>query len=362
MIYLLAKMSLFLLLAVGLGFALGWWWVRRQFQDVTDEYAQLLSAGPTKDYSMAFDDLGQDLEDRHDQLSTQIRGIEGRLRDLVAAEVSRARPVDSVTPIDVNGIERSLGKLKATLEPIEKRLAAVESALTSQVAGRTNGESRRLDARFESLQSGLHKLETLGNRLNGGFETRLEALESALENRPNESIRLEELVAAVKELRSSLSSERDVAVAPSPPPLVATPLNGARSGGGVSSVVDAEVISPQVIGPAKPSNGTSRRRSGPVVFKSAAHGPKDDLKQISGVGTVLEKLLNDHGVFYFFQVAAWSRSDVQQMDDQLGRFKGRIGRDNWVRQAKQLAASSPARPPANEGRGVSERGVRRAAR
>ncbi len=84
---------------------------------------------------------------------------------------------------------------------------------------------------------------------------------------------------------------------------------------------------------------------GPPMFKSATLGPKDDLKRISGVGEVLEKLLNDLGVYYFFQVASWSPEDVQYVDDRLEAFKGRIQRDDWVEQAKDLARSSRVKPP-----------------
>ena len=41
------------------------------------------------------------------------------------------------------------------------------------------------------------------------------------------------------------------------------------------------------------------------------------------------------GIRRYAQIAAWSDKDVQRVDDQLG-FGGRIGRDDWVEQAKAL--------------------------
>ncbi len=40
----------------------------------------------------------------------------------------------------------------------------------------------------------------------------------------------------------------------------------------------------------------------------------------------------------FAQIAAWSDADVERIDAQLGRFKGRITRDQWIDQAKLLSA------------------------
>ncbi|KZM50016.1 50S ribosomal protein L21 [Labrenzia sp. OB1] len=63
---------------------------------------------------------------------------------------------------------------------------------------------------------------------------------------------------------------------------------------------------------------------------------KDDLKKISGVGPVLEKKLNALGIMTYEQIIAFSAEDIARVDEVLN-FKGRIERDNWVEQAKELA-------------------------
>jgi NADH-quinone oxidoreductase subunit E len=63
----------------------------------------------------------------------------------------------------------------------------------------------------------------------------------------------------------------------------------------------------------------------------------DDLKRISGIGPKLEQLLNGLGIRSAAQIAAWSDDEVQRIDAALG-VDGRIVRDNWVAQAKKLAA------------------------
>lgn len=65
-------------------------------------------------------------------------------------------------------------------------------------------------------------------------------------------------------------------------------------------------------------------------------GEPDDLKKISGVGPVLEKKLHAFGITKFAQVAAFTKADIDMVDDALS-FKGRIERDDWVGQAAKLA-------------------------
>lgn len=78
----------------------------------------------------------------------------------------------------------------------------------------------------------------------------------------------------------------------------------------------------------------------PAAPVPAATAPTtaDDLARIKGVGPKLVALLADLGVTSFAQIAAWSDADVERIDAQLGRFKGRITRDQWIEQARLLSA------------------------
>lgn len=75
----------------------------------------------------------------------------------------------------------------------------------------------------------------------------------------------------------------------------------------------------------------------PAPEAAQASDDPDDLKRISGVGPALQRRLNDAGVTRFAQIAAWSDDDVAHMDDLLS-FRGRITREDWIGQAKILAA------------------------
>ncbi len=78
--------------------------------------------------------------------------------------------------------------------------------------------------------------------------------------------------------------------------------------------------------------------SKPQTLSAAREGGPDDLKQIKGVGPKMEGMLHGMGFFHFDQVAAWTADEVAWVDANLEGFKGRVSRDNWVEQAKLLAA------------------------
>lgn len=67
----------------------------------------------------------------------------------------------------------------------------------------------------------------------------------------------------------------------------------------------------------------------------------DDLKLISGVGPKIEGILHGLGIYTYAQVAGWQQNERNWVDAYLN-FKGRIDRDDWVRQAKALADGGEA--------------------
>ncbi|GHA24879.1 50S ribosomal protein L21 [Devosia pacifica] len=80
---------------------------------------------------------------------------------------------------------------------------------------------------------------------------------------------------------------------------------------------------------------------------SAGASFKDDVKLIGGVGPALEKKLAANGVTSLTQIADWTADDVAKFDDLLN-FKGRIERDDWIGQAKDLIAGKPPRAKADK--------------
>ncbi|MEH6662341.1 MAG: hypothetical protein V7679_11900 [Parasphingorhabdus sp.] len=68
-----------------------------------------------------------------------------------------------------------------------------------------------------------------------------------------------------------------------------------------------------------------------------AVGEPDNLRLIKGVGPKLNTLLISLGVTRFDQIAAWKEAEINEVDQYLGTFSGRITRDAWIDQAKFLA-------------------------
>jgi large subunit ribosomal protein L21 len=72
---------------------------------------------------------------------------------------------------------------------------------------------------------------------------------------------------------------------------------------------------------------------------AAAEGPADDLKQLTGVGPVIEKKFNAIGITTFAQIAALTPAEVEKVDEAL-HSKGRLEREGWVAEAAALAKKS----------------------
>jgi predicted flap endonuclease-1-like 5' DNA nuclease len=73
----------------------------------------------------------------------------------------------------------------------------------------------------------------------------------------------------------------------------------------------------------------------PLGIAEARAGSPDNLKLISGIGPVNERRLHQLGIWHFSQVAAWTHENVKWVGSYLA-FPGRIEREHWVEQAKQL--------------------------
>lgn len=89
----------------------------------------------------------------------------------------------------------------------------------------------------------------------------------------------------------------------------------------------------------KPAPGPESVKAAPV--KAPAQASKaafDDLKRIKGIGPKLSDWLHENGVTRYEQIAAWDAAAVADFAGRLGRMGGRIEADDWVAQAKLLAA------------------------
>ena len=120
--------------------------------------------------------------------------------------------------------------------------------------------------------------------------------------------------------------------------------SGVKAAMGAGSVAAVAVAATEAKKPAKKAEAKAEPKAEEKKAAPKKAAPKkadkaeggDDLKQLSGVGPALEKKLHEAGVTTFAQIAAWGPDDVAAMDEKLS-FKGRIEREGWIEQAKELA-------------------------
>ena len=89
-----------------------------------------------------------------------------------------------------------------------------------------------------------------------------------------------------------------------------------------------------------PAPASASASAAPASASAPAGG--DDLTRIKGLGPKLSATLHGMGVTTFAQIAAWDDAEIDRVDAQMGRFQGRIRRDDWVGQAAMLAAGDEA--------------------
>lgn len=98
--------------------------------------------------------------------------------------------------------------------------------------------------------------------------------------------------------------------------------------------------------PAKKATPMAKPSVAKVV---AAPAKPDDLELIVGIGPKNNRQLNEMGITRFAQIAGWSAKDEEDYGVKMD-FPGRIEREEWVRQAKNLAAGG--KPDAPKPRGI----------
>ncbi|MEE2922807.1 MAG: hypothetical protein VYC38_13675 [Pseudomonadota bacterium] len=244
------------------------------------------------------------------------------------------------TPVDFSPLQARLANLESSLAtlridmqalpdvaPLERRLAALqETVVTLQ------------DPDLSSITNSLRKMEA---RLNmGAVEDRLTSIEYGMAAMHHMVRTLQETAYARTDIdisqRVPLSQARftqttvtETPAAPPPPPPPPPP---------PAPQPTTPVRSVEILRGQDPVRQAMRPDDKANLLVEAAFGQEDDLERVNGIGPMLAELLNEIGVYYFWQIAEWGPDEIQWVDDKLEHFKGRILRDDWVGQAKLLAA------------------------
>lgn len=243
---------------------------------------------------------------RQRYLEARVAWLEGRLRDAGGKAVEPA-PLMEAPVVDT----RELDAARAELVALRDRLAAAEARATQAV-----GERARLAGVLAEKEGALAGAVSDTRRLSDleAERTRLLARIAELEAAPAEEPgpdkwRTRYLDSRVRYL------EQSIAMAPRAP-------------------VESRPLAPRddTFAPLEPAGAEVR----PIGLPAARGGARDDLRMVAGIGPRIESTLNSLGVYHFDQIAAWTPANIDWIERYLA-FKGRIGREQWVEQAKALA-------------------------
>lgn len=217
------------------------------------------------------------LETLHIDHSRQLRQMQGRLEELEQQQHDR---------------KQTIGRLRQELLDYEQRLPTYESEL------------RKRDEQIAAIREEFSSLRERLPQLNDALRER----ETAINDLVSELTRQRERYAALRQ--NVAKQEQPEANKP------------------------AQVIRLQ---PHLQSRSKSPR---PAMCLEEAPGNPDNLQLIRGIGPVLEKRLNKLGLFHFEQLAKLSEQDIAWLDTHLNSVVGRIQRDEWIAQARDLQRNS----------------------
>lgn len=276
---------------------------------------------------------------------TDLSTVQSRIAEVQAGIANLPKP----ERVDLSGLQKSLTDLETFVValdkpgpdfgPLHSRFAALEAALMSvQTEVREGKALQPIDMRIAGLE------EALGGMPGPDLEPVLGAVRSidsrrdlvAVENRLTA---IEYGLAAVHHMLRSRADGGDTRGAPA------------------LQVVKDTPVPVALMRPARdsdPINAARKADDRANLLAEPAFGQPDDLELIDGVGPILASLLNEVGVYYFWQVAEWTPDEIDWVESKLKHFRGRIRRDDWVGHARELATVQGAakRPVAQGLRGT----------
>jgi len=115
----------------------------------------------------------------------------------------------------------------------------------------------------------------------------------------------------------------------------------------LTSVIITEILT----GGAKPTGKKAevKAKTAPVALAAAGAAGADDISLIGGIGPKIYAALTDMGISTFAQIAAWTPEDVTRIEVDI-KQKGRVAREEWIEQAKELMAGKPPRAKTDQAR------------
>ena len=106
----------------------------------------------------------------------------------------------------------------------------------------------------------------------------------------------------------------------------------------------AKAAAPKAATPKKAAAAEAAPLAAPIASTTA-----DGISLIAGIGPKILKGLNDLGITTFAQIASWTDADVERIETEL-KQKGRVAREEWIEQARELMAGKAPRAKTDKAR------------
>lgn len=258
------------------------------------------------------------LESRVRMLEETIEKLEQRSGDAISA----AAP-ELASQIEQLNAENE--KLRADVDRLRSEVADGNPAGRPAQPVEAEQELARLRWRNRYLESRLDYLE--GNPETAAEEAAAEAArESAANDTPADASKVPPEGATSSGTAASLSVE-DPMVAPS-----------SDAENAATSLTNGTSLSAPVGNAEVSSNGgaSSVEMAEPPRLSGPREEGADTLAAIEGVGPMIERALNQLGIYHLDQVANWGREEAIWVDRALGFNNGRVLNDDWAGKARKL--------------------------
>lgn len=117
----------------------------------------------------------------------------------------------------------------------------------------------------------------------------------------------------------------------------------------LTSVTITEILTNGAKPSAKAAAPKKEAAAAAAPLATPVAGTADDISLIGGIGPKILKGLTDMGITTFAQIAGWTKADVERIETEL-KQKGRVAREEWIEQAKELMAGKPPRAKTDKAR------------
>lgn len=346
MMYLVSQILFYILAAAVLGLFVGWLLTRnaadRRELSLRSDWESHMSGVRSLQSEMAAKIRSS--EERLSQQDAQIEAMRIRISDtdrVNARKTEEARALASAHQTQSQELERYMEALTKAAE-INKRLESeLEAAKQAAAAPGSSdqvdlmAEVGRLEAVISEKESDLAQLSAFNEELEARLEHNQPEAPSPAEGEREDVSVLRDIVlerdAQIEALTRDLNSHEQQAAS------AELKLEQFEILKRKFVEIEKKLADAQKGHPADDDSPASENESHSLPRLYAAKPEKvDNLRSISGIGKKLERTLHDLGIYQFTQLAELSAHGEQWLDDQLGSVKGRVSRDQWVEQAREL--------------------------